>query len=135
MKINNNLNVYDDNENKDSKLIFKIAACIFVFFTLVSIVLTIFINHLYPIIIAYILGSIISVVLFILLERNIYGAYYEDLPKVTKRLHKIHQLAYLFSFVIIALFFKNPFAIIALALGLMLIKLSIYIFNIILHNK
>ena len=135
MKINNNLNVYDDNENKDSKLIFKIASIIFAFFTLVSVVLTIFFNHLYSIIISYILGSIISVILFVFIERNINGAYYDDLIKVTKKVHKFHQIVYLFSFIIVALIFKNPFSVIALAIGLMLIKFSIYIFNIILQNK
>ena len=130
MKINNNLNVYDDSENKDIKLIFKIASCIFAFFAVISIVLTIFINRLYPIIIGYILGSIISVVLFTLLERNINGAYYEDLPKVTRKIHKLHQLVYLLSFIFIALVFKDVFAVIALALGLMLIKFSIYVCNI-----
>ena len=134
MKINNNLNVYDDNENKDSRLIFKIAIFIFVFFVLISIVLTIFFNHLYSIIISYIIGSIISVILFSLLQRNVYGSYYEDLPKVTKKIHKIHQLVYLFSFAAIALIFRNPFAVIALAMGLMLIKFSIYTFNIFLQK-
>ena len=131
MKTNNNLNVYDDFENKDTKLIYRIAIFTFVFFALVSIILTIFFNHLYPIIIGYVLGSIISVVLFKLIERNINGSYYEDLPKATKKVHKMHQIVYLLSFIVIALIFKEPFSVIALTLGLLLMKISIFIYNVV----
>lgn len=131
MKINNNLNVYDDNDNQEIKGIYKIAIITFVFFALIAIILTIFINHLYPIIITYILGSIISVILFKIIERNINGSYYEDLPKVTKKIHKLHQVVYLCSFIVVALIFQEPFSVLALALGLMLMKLSIFINNMV----
>lgn len=130
MKINNNLNVYDDNENIETKSILKVAIIVFVFFALVSIILTIFINHLYPIIIAYVLGSAISIILFKIIERNINGSYYEDLPKSCKRIHRVHQIVYLCSFIIIGIIFQEPFSIIALALGLMLMKISILINNL-----
>ena len=130
MKINNNLNVYDDNENTEIKKINKIALIIFIFFALISIILTVFFPSHYSIIIGYVLGSIVSVILFKLIEKNIYSAYYEDLPKTTKKIHKTHQFMYLCTFIIIALIFKNPFSVIALALGLLLMKISIFIFNI-----
>ena len=130
MKINNNLNVYDDNENLETKSIYKVAIIVFAFFALVSVILTIFINRLYPIIIAYVLGSAISIILFKIIERNINGSYYEDLPKATRKVHKLHQIIYLCSFIIIAIIFQEPFSIMALALGLLLIKISIFINNL-----
>lgn len=131
MKINNDLNVYDDEiVSSDHKSIYKIAVIIFIILLAVSIVLTVFFNYVYPSIIGYIVGGIASVILFYVTAKLINNSHYLDLKKITKRIHIIHQIVYIVSLSILLVVFKSPFAIIGGVLGFLLIKMSIFVSNL-----
>lgn len=131
MKINNDLNVYDDEiVSSDHKSIYKIAVIIFIILLAVSIVLTVFFNHVYSSIIGYIVGGIASVILFYVTAKLINNSHYLDLKKITKRIHIIHQIVYIVSLSILLVIFKSPFAIIGGVLGFLLIKMSIFVSNL-----
>lgn len=131
MKINNDLNVYDDEiVSSDHKSIYKIAVIIFIILLAVSIVLTVFFNHVYPSIIGYIVGGIASVILFYVTAKLINNSHYLDLKKITKRIHIIHQIVYIVSLSILLVVFRSPFAIIGGVLGFLLIKMSIFVSNL-----
>ena len=131
MKINNDLNVYDDEiVSSDHKSIYKIAIILFIILLAVSIVLTVFFNHVYSSIIGYIVGGIASVILFYVTAKLINNSHYLDLKKITKRIHIIHQIVYIVSLSILLVIFKSPFAIIGGVLGFLLIKMSIFVSNL-----
>lgn len=131
MKINNDLNVYDDEiVSSDHKSIYKIAVIIFIILLAVSIVLTVFFNHVYSSIVGYVVGGIASVILFYVTAKLINNSHYLDLKKITKRIHIIHQIVYIVSLSILLVIFKSPFAIIGGVLGFLLIKMSIFVSNL-----
>ena len=115
--------------NKVSKYLLLLFGFVFAFFAVVSIVLTIIFPSLYSLIIAYIVGSIVSIILFKLTNKNIDEAYYLDLKKAIKKIHAMHQLIYLLMFLGFAFIFKNVFTIIALTIGLLLMKIAIVFTN------
>ena len=132
MKIDRGLNVYDDNVISDEhKHIYKIAILIFVILMAVSIILTVIFPHLYSIIIGYAFSGVASIVLFYITSKFINNSYYLDLKKVTKRIHIIHQIVYLLTLGLLLIIFKNPFVIISSIIGFLLIKISIFISNVI----
>lgn len=135
MRINDNLNVYDDNDNSKTKIIYKSAIIIFAFLLLISIVLTIFFKEVYSSIIGILVGSVISVVLFNLIEKRINSTYYLDLKTQAKKIHIIHQITYICSFLIIILIFKDIFCVIGLTLGLLLIKMAIILSSFIFKDE
>lgn len=132
MKIDSGLNVYEDNLiSYEHKQIYKVAIIIFIVLLAVSIILTVIFPHLYSIIIGYGFSGIASMVLFYITSKYINSSHYLDLKKVTKRIHVIHQIVYLVSLALLLTIFKNPFVIISSVLGFILIKMSIFISNII----
>ena len=128
MKINHDLNVYND-EKKDLqfKEIFKKGLLLFVIFSLLFSFLTIFFHPLLLLLIGFLIGSIFSFVLFYLTNKWINESYYADLKKISKKLHFIYQMVYLFTFAITGIIFQSYWIIIGLVFGFLLVKLSIFI--------
>ncbi len=128
MKINHDLNVYND-EKKDLqfKEIFKKGLLLLVIFSLLFSFLTIFFHPLLLLLIGFLIGSIFSFVLFYLTNKWINESYYADLKKISKKLHFIYQMVYLFTFAITGIIFQSYWIIIGLVFGFLLVKLSIFI--------
>ncbi len=128
MKINHDLNVYND-EKKDLqfKEIFKKGLLLLVIFSLLFSFLAIFFHPLLLLLIGFLIGSIFSFVLFYLTNKWINESYYADLKKISKKLHFIYQMVYLFTFAITGIIFQSYWIIIGLVFGFLLVKLSIFI--------
>ena len=132
MKIDSGLKVYDDNLiSEEHKQIYKIAIIIYIILLAVSIILTVIFPHLYSIIIGYGISGIASMILFYITSKFINNSHYLDLKKATKRIHIIHQVVYLVLLALFLVIFKNAFVIISSVLGFILVKISIFISNII----
>ena len=127
MKINNNLNVYSDYDNVEAKKIYKISIIVFAVFAVICTVLTILFNHIYSIIIGYVVGSLESVILFKLTDKWIFDAYYQNLKKVTERIHRLYQVVYLLTFFLMGFIFQSMWGVYGLVAGLLLIKISIFL--------
>lgn len=128
MKINHDLNVYND-EKKDLqfKEIFKKGLLLLAIFSLLFSFLTIFFHSLLLLLIGFLIGSIFSFVLFYLTSKWINESYYADFKKISKKLHFIYQMVYLFAFAITGIIFQSYWIIIGLVFGFLLVKLSIFI--------
>lgn len=128
MRIDNKLNTYDNKDNEQQKNIYKRAIIIFAILLVLIGCFTFFFKQIYTILIGYVIGSVLSCVLFYLVNKGINEAYYEDLKKAVKKIHLIHTITYLLTFISMLLIFKTVWVVIGLAIGLLLIKMSIFTF-------
>ena len=96
----------------------------------VLVVLVIFINKTFPLIIGYLIGAIVSYVLLFVTNKMYINAYYGDFGKVTKRVHWIHQITYAVLFILSMLIYLNAFLLIGLVCGLLLVKCSSLIISL-----
>lgn len=130
MKIDSGLTNYDEQTtSNDQKRIYKLAIIVLVLLLGISGVLTVFFNHIYSLIIGIFIGGIGSITLFYITTKLINTSHYLDLKKTTKKIHIIHQLTYVLSLLICFLIFYNPFVIIGLVAGFLIIKVAIIIHN------
>lgn len=125
MRIDHNLNEYDELIPQDQKLIFKYAIWIFTILTSIFVILTIFFNSMYTLIVGYAIGSLVNSVLFYITQLKINSSYYGDLDKVTRKLSITYKVAYLLTFFLLVFIFKTIYIIISTILGLLLIKIAI----------
>ena len=77
--------------------------------------------------IGYVVGSIVSSILFYFTDKMITESDTSSLRKVTKRVHIIYEVSYLFSFLGLGLIFQNWYVVIGLTCGLLIIRISIII--------
>lgn len=127
MKIDNHLTEYDERLPHDQKMVFKYAIIVFAILMTICVVLTIFFNNLYTLIIGYGVGGVVSAILFYITQSRINSAYYGELDKVTKWLGITHKITYILTFFILLFVFKTIWVVIGAVFGLLLIKISIYI--------
>lgn len=127
MKIDNHLTEYDERLPHDQKMVFKYALIIFAILMIVCVVLTLFFNHLYTLIIGYGVGGIVSAILFYITQSRINSAYYGQLDKVTKTLGITYKIMYILTFFVLLFVFKTIWVVVGAIFGLLLIKMSIYL--------
>lgn len=133
---NSGLNTYDDNLiPQEHKGIFKYALLMLIIIGTILGVISIFYNDLFVGFITFIIGGAFSIILFYITHKIIDSSYYLHLKKSVKKIHLIHQLTYMVSFVLIAYFTKSAIAIACITLGFLLIKLSSLIDALIKKNN
>lgn len=132
---NNGLNTYDDNIIPiEHKNIFKYALFVLVAIGVLLGVISIFYNDLFVCFISFLIGGILSVLLFYITHKIIDSSYYLHLKKSVKKIHLIYQLTYMVTFVLIAYFTKSALAIAGVTIGLLLVKIASLI-NIMVNKK
>lgn len=135
MKINDGLNVYEDQIDEQQKSIYKYCLFVFLVCLTISIVISVIFENSYPLVISYIVGSLVSVFLYYITSKLINDSYYLDLKKAVKKIHVIYQITYIISFAVLLIFFRSYFSIIGLVLGLLLVKFGIFIHNLFVKIK
>ena len=131
MKISNELNEYDNNLIPSKhKLIFKYSIIFSVAIILALTIATFFYLNFYKCIIGFVLGSIGSIVLFYKTHVIVKSTHYIQYKKMIKKLHIMYQITYIVLFAIILLLLKSFIAIVSLAIGLLMIKLTAFIVNL-----
>ena len=133
----NNLNTYSDSSDffKEYKKMIKwgIIASIIIVFSM--LILCVFINKTFPLIIGYLIGSLTSFILLFVTYKKYTNSYYGDYGKVTKKIHWIHQIVYGVIFVVSMIIYLNPFLLLGLVLGLLIIKIISFIMELIKKHK
>lgn len=125
MKEFNSLNTYDDELIPlEHKKIFKYALFVFAFIEIVFAIITIFFNHLYPLLISYAIGAIASLVLFYMTHKIVNQTYYTGYKKMMKRIHIMHQVTYVVIYVLLTVIFESVIPIVGVTLGFLIIKIS-----------
>lgn len=135
MKINDGLNVYEDQIDEQQKSIYKYCLFVFLVCLTISIVISVIFENSYPLVISYIVGSLVSVFLYYITSKLINDSYYLDLKKAVKKIHMIYQITYIISFAVLFIFFRSYFSIIGLVSGLLLVKFGIFIHNLFVKIK
>lgn len=135
MKINDGLNVYEDQIDEQQKSIYKYCLFVFLVCLTISIVISVIFENSYPLVISYIVGSLVSVFLYYVTSKLINDSYYLDLKKAVKKIHVIYQITYIISFAVLLIFFRSYFSIIGLVTGLLLVKFGIFIHNLFVKIK
>lgn len=135
MKINDGLNVYEDQIDEQQKSIYKYCLFVFLVCLTISIVISVIFENSYPLVISYIVGSLVSVFLYYITSKLINDSYYLDLKKAVKKIHVIYQITYIISFAVLLIFFRSYFSIIGLVTGLLLVKFGIFIHNLFVKIK
>ncbi len=131
MKIDNNLNVYKDEDYfLPLKSIYKKCIIFFIVGLCILGILTAFFPFIYSIIIGYFVGSILSTFLLHITNKWVNETYYKDLRKISRKIHLLHQLIYVFSFAIFGAIFQSYWIVIGLVLGFLLVKFSILLSKI-----
>lgn len=133
MKISNKLNDYSVDEKNQKEFKSNISVCLIVglFLLVIFIVLTLFFTYLYSLLIGFVVGAILSVILYYLTDKIINETYYLDLKKAVRKIHGIYQIVYCATFLIFIIIFKNYYVAIGLVVGFLLVKISIFIKNIV----
>ena len=135
MKINDGLNVYEDQIDEQQKSIYKYCLFVFLVCLTISIVISVIFENSYPLVISYIVGSLVSIFLYYITSKLINDSYYLDLKKAVKKIHVIYQITYIISFAVLLIFFRSYFSIIGLVSGLLLVKFGIFIHNLFVKIK
>lgn len=135
MKINDGLNVYEDQIDEQQKSIYKYCLFVFLVCLTISIVISVIFENSYPLVISYIVGSLVSVFLYYITSKLINDSYYLDLKKAVKKIHVIYQITYIISFAVLLIFFRSYFSIIGLVTGLLLVKFGIFTHNLFVKIK
>ncbi len=136
MRTNNHLNTYNDKSFFDNykKLIITFMV-IFIILLIFCAILVFFFKHTFSMLIGYVMGSIISFYLFYIIDKMITNSSAYDLKKATKKIHVIHMISYLLSLGILFLIFKTYWVIIGNVIGLLVMKMAIFVCYIFKKNK
>lgn len=133
----NSFNVYKDNEKliSSEKKIFIISFIISVILVTTFAILAFFFRFLYSLPLSYIIGFIAGDILFYYTIRSIRESNNRKLKKQVNKIHLISMITYLVLFIIDGILFLTWYGILSLALGLLTIKVSIYLAQIIKKRK
>ena len=88
------------------------------------IIITLFFNYLYPLLISYAIGAIASLVLFYMTHKIVNQTYYTGYKKMMKRIHIMHQVTYVVIYVLLTVIFESVIPIVGVTLGFLIIKIS-----------
>lgn len=133
---NNGLNTYDEPLiPKEHQKIFKYAFIILAIIALIILIISIFYNDLFDFLLTFVIGGIVSILLFYITHKIIGSSYYLQYKKAIKRIHIIHQITYVVIFTFIAVFLRSIYSIVGITLGLLLIKIASFFYSLKEKNK